>query len=193
MDHELEFQVEPEESTISGNWIVDIDYSIIWKEQWLLNKHNANICTGGILELKQEIRKGLVITFIYKCNVCGDEVSISSENPNKPILNKAAVWATLSVGSTYKHTEEFLSVLEIPPMSERMFYKLQSELGELWQDELIKNMEEAGKEEHDIAKNLGHIDEDGILHITVNLDGGWSKRSYGHTYKASSGVVSIWL
>ena len=175
MDHELEFEVEPEESIISGYRIVDIDY--IMKRAMTA----------------QEIRKGLVSTFIYKCNVCGDEVSISSENPKKPILNKAAVWATLSVGSTYKHTEEFLSVLEIPPMSERRFYKLQSELGELWQDELIKNMEEAGKEEHDIAKNLGHVDEDGIPYVTVYLDGGWSKRSYGHTYKASSGVVSICL
>lgn len=54
-------------------------------------------------------------------------------------------------------------------------------------------MKEAGKEEYKIAVEKGHIDEDGIPFITVCVDGGWSKRSYGHNYNAASGVVSIQL
>lgn len=50
----------------------------------------------------------------------------------------------------------------------------------------------AAQEEKQIATRKGHL-LDGIPFITVVGDGGWSKRSYGHTYSASSGVVSITL
>lgn len=53
----------------------------------------------------------------------------------------------------------------------------------------ITDMEAAGKEEHAIAVEKGHVDSDGIPWISVYLDGGWSKRSYGHSYNAASGVV----
>ncbi|KAF2879117.1 hypothetical protein ILUMI_27056, partial [Ignelater luminosus] len=59
----------------------------------------------------------------------------------------------------------------------------------MWKDSLWEIMELAGKEEHEIAKTNGDIDADGIPYITVFLDGGWSKRSYGHSYTAASGVV----
>lgn len=47
-----------------------------------------------------------------------------------------------------------------------------------------------GAREKAIAIEKGHV-EDGIPFITVIVDGGWSKRSYGHAYNASSGVVSF--
>lgn len=52
-------------------------------------------------------------------------------------------------------------------------------------------MKAAGEEEKRIAINKGHVNpSDGIPYITVIGDGGWCKRSYGHGYNASSGVVS---
>lgn len=59
-----------------------------------------------------------------------------------------------------------------------------------WKDELYSNMEIAGKTERSKAIELGNIDADGVPYITVYLDGGWSKRSYGHSYNAASGTVS---
>jgi hypothetical protein len=50
-------------------------------------------------------------------------------------------------------------------------------------------MRASGAKERAIAVEKGHI-EDGFPYITVIVDGGWSKRSYGHGYSASSGVVS---
>jgi hypothetical protein len=50
-------------------------------------------------------------------------------------------------------------------------------------------MDATGKEEYKIAREKGDVDQDGVAHITVFLDGGWSKRSYGHNYNAASGVV----
>lgn len=52
-------------------------------------------------------------------------------------------------------------------------------------------MEIAGKEERNIACSRGDVDPDGVPFVTVYLDGGWSKRSYGHNYNAASGVVHI--
>ncbi|CAH1375544.1 unnamed protein product, partial [Tenebrio molitor] len=52
-------------------------------------------------------------------------------------------------------------------------------------------MDAAGKEEYKIAREKGDVDQDGVAHITVFLDGGWSKRSYGHNYNAASGVAVI--
>ncbi|KAK4882011.1 hypothetical protein RN001_005330 [Aquatica leii] len=55
----------------------------------------------------------------------------------------------------------------------------------------INDMEAAGKKEHQIAVEKGCVDSDGIPWISVYLDGGWSKRSYGHNYNAASGVAVI--
>lgn len=54
-------------------------------------------------------------------------------------------------------------------------------------------MEDAHKQEIEIALSKKHIDADGVPYITVVLDGGWSKRSYGHNYSAMSGVVSSFI
>lgn len=55
---------------------------------------------------------------------------------------------------------------------------------------LYSHLEKAGKEEYKLALEKGNVDKDGIPWICVYLDGGWSKRSYGHNYDAASGVVS---
>lgn len=51
-------------------------------------------------------------------------------------------------------------------------------------------MEQAGKVEYRLAVENGDVDSDGTPYITVILDGGWSKRSYGHGFSANSGTVS---
>ncbi|CAH1107374.1 unnamed protein product [Psylliodes chrysocephalus] len=42
-----------------------------------------------------------------------------------------------------------------------------------------------------MAKENGQIDKKGDVWTTVYIDGGWSKRSYGHNYNAASGVGVI--
>lgn len=53
-------------------------------------------------------------------------------------------------------------------------------------------MQKAGEEEKRIAIEKGNVCADGTPYITVIVDGGWSKRSYGHGYNAPSGLVSIY-
>ncbi|KAF2892022.1 hypothetical protein ILUMI_14151, partial [Ignelater luminosus] len=101
------------------------------------------------------------------------------EDPNKkPVLNKAVVWATLATGRTYTHSAELFSVLDVPFLSSNMFYDIQRELGE-------NVIESAGKLEREAAIKNGDFETG---NFTVYLDGVWSKRSYGHTYNAFSGV-----
>ncbi|KAK4876094.1 hypothetical protein RN001_012516 [Aquatica leii] len=103
-------------------------------------------------------------------------------------INYGIVWGSLSSGSTYAHTAELLSVMDIPPISYYLYHKIENEL--TWKNVLWKNMEKAGVKEKEIARRNGHIDSDGVPWITVYVDGGWSKRSYGHNLNALSGVVS---
>lgn len=50
-------------------------------------------------------------------------------------------------------------------------------------------MKKAIAEEKRVAIANGHIEE-GYPYISVIVDGGWSKRTYGHGFSANSGVVS---
>ncbi|KAI4455555.1 exonuclease phage-type/recb c-terminal domain-containing protein [Holotrichia oblita] len=61
--------------------------------------------------------------------------------------------------------------------------------GAVWKDALWQELHTAGEEERLLAIEKGHVIEN-VPWITVYLDGGWSKRSYGHRYNAASGVVT---
>lgn len=59
-----------------------------------------------------------------------------------------------------------------------------------WKECIWEEIEAAGQEEKSLAIQNKQVDENGMPWITVYLDGAWSKRSYGHTYDAHSGIVS---
>lgn len=54
-----------------------------------------------------------------------------------------------------------------------------------------KIFDDALAKEVAIAKAKGHVDKDGIPCLTVIVDGGWNKRSYGHGHSASSGAAVV--
>ncbi|KAI4468265.1 cyclin [Holotrichia oblita] len=60
----------------------------------------------------------------------------------------------------------------------------------VWKDALWQELHTAGEEERLLAIEKGHVIEN-VPWITVYLDGGWNKRSYGHSYNAASGVAVI--
>ncbi|KAJ8916477.1 hypothetical protein NQ315_014696, partial [Exocentrus adspersus] len=61
----------------------------------------------------------------------------------------------------------------------------------IWKQCLQDNFNETIQQERAIAIEKNDIDTDGIPFTTVYLDGGWSKRSYGHSYSAASGTAVI--
>lgn len=101
------------------------------------------------------------------------------------------MWGAEASGSTYTPTKEIFSVMNIPYMNYHKFQCHENILREKWRAELQKSIEQAGKEERELAVKCKQIDEDGIPWTCVYADGGWSKRSYGHSFDANSGVAVI--
>ena len=83
-----------------------------------------------------------------------------------------------------------MSVVGIPIMTKKSFMDTERAIGEVWKQELLESMADAGREEKQLAVARGDFHE-GVPAITVVVDGGWSKRSHKHSYNANSGVGII--
>ncbi|KAF5281730.1 hypothetical protein FQR65_LT14570 [Abscondita terminalis] len=129
MTNELKTEVsQPNEPPISGKRIVNI--ASLLQRVIKVSENHARTCTSGSLSIDKEIRRGLESTIVLKCMMCEKTFTCSTIDLKYENINKEAVWGTLSIGSTFKHTEEFLSVLNIPPLSGTTFYTLQEELSQ---------------------------------------------------------------
>ena len=174
-----------------GKRIVDIDYFL--NELKNLNKHGPFGCGISEMEVISERRRGLISELKMKCSMCNLTKIISTENMQKEEINSnaAAVAGIMKIGCGYSNMEEFLSTLNIPPMSENTFLKEQKTIQEAWETTAMKAMETAAAEEKDFAIERGDIDGNGVPFITVVVDGSWAKRSYRTNYSSLSGVVSF--
>ncbi|KAK4871995.1 hypothetical protein RN001_016119 [Aquatica leii] len=85
--------------------------------------------------------------------------------------------------------EEFFAHINTPFLPYRVYTKEHENLSDIVHDVLWSEMEKAAKEEANIAKRRGDVDENGVPLITVVADGSWAKRSYRKNYNSSSGVV----
>ncbi|KAF2888978.1 hypothetical protein ILUMI_17195 [Ignelater luminosus] len=143
-EHQLEVELVEDPNKLNGFRVVDIEWFL--KTTLTVQTRHNRICTGGRLLFTKEIKRGLKITFILKCNTREKEISLFSEDPNKkPVVNKAVVWATLATGSTYTHSAELFSVLDVPFLSSNIFYDIQRELGGVWKDSLWNMMRQEKK------------------------------------------------
>lgn len=75
-------------------------------------------------------------------------------------------------------------------MSANKFRRIGKKLGSVWYEHLTDEIKTAGEQEKSIAIQKGHVSSDGVPFVTVYVDGGWLKRSYGHNFDSSSGMVS---
>ncbi|KAK5640569.1 hypothetical protein RI129_011380 [Pyrocoelia pectoralis] len=127
--------------------------------------------------------------------MCNTERILCTENPNqnedKLNVNSAAVLGFVSAGLGHSAMNEINANLDLPPMSYRQYSKHHEIISDVILQTAWSSMEEAGKEEAELAKEVGDIDDDGIPTITVIADGAWSKRSYKVNYDALSGVACI--
>lgn len=121
-------RVPEDKPLLKGRRIVDID--ALQKIIKLSEKH-ARACTGGSLSIVSENRNGLEAEIFLVCAMCEKRFNCFNTSDRTDDLNKAAVWGTHATGSTYKHTEEFLSILNIPAPSNSKFYNLENSLSEV--------------------------------------------------------------
>ncbi len=95
----------------------------------------------------------------------------------------AAVWGQMSTSGEHSALEETMSIMGVPVMTSS-FIDTERVIGEMWKQELLQSMAEAGREERQLAMERGEYHE-GVPAITVVVDGGWSKRSNKHSYNAN--------
>ena len=160
-----------------------------------LTSHASKCGTDIVLE--GERRDGLASVITAKCLKCGQVLSLETSHkikgPNgyqRWESNLAAVWAQMSTGGGHTKLQETMATLGIPAMSKNSFTNTERGIGEWWKQELELSMIEAGREEKRLAEERGDYHE-GVPAITVIVDGGWSKRSHGHSYNAKSGVAIV--
>ncbi|KAK4879667.1 hypothetical protein RN001_007813 [Aquatica leii] len=145
---------------LQGKRIVDISYFI--EEIKKLAVHDLQ-CTMGKMKFIKETRRGLVSKIQFYCESCNKTRTINTHPDN-----------SLSIGIGFAQLQEFLAVLDVPTI-----------VGKKWQNELCQQMKRAAEEERQMARSDGNL-ENGIPYITVIVDGGWAKRSYGHGYSSMS-------
>ncbi|GFU65287.1 yqaJ domain-containing protein [Trichonephila clavipes] len=124
-----------------------------------------------------------VVTF-YICN----ENTVVITDSEKNTLNNLSVFGALSTGSGFSQEEEKFSVMNVRYMSKDKFASCEKVTAEVMKSYAQEEMVKAILDEKQLAESRGDIDSDGYYCITLIVDGGWCKRSYGHGYNASSGV-----
>lgn len=175
-----------------GRRFVDISYLL--KSIAGLNNHSQFNCGFSDMDIVGESKNGLISCFQLKCRLCGTDKTLFTEDPSLSTelnLNSAAVLASISTGCGHTQMVEQLAILNIPQMSYRKYSTHHDLVSESIYKAVWDAMEEAGKEELALAREVGETDKDGNGLITVIVDGAWSKRSYKVNYDALSGVVSI--
>ena len=105
-------------------------------------------------------------------------------------LNTAAVNGIMSIGGGFSNMEEFLSILDIPSMSNNRFLKEQTKLTDAWKAAAIKEMDEAASLEKELAIQRGDVDSEGTPLLTIVVDRSWAKTSYRANFASLSGTVS---
>lgn len=172
---------------LNGYRIVDIHHFL--QKSMNIQYDHSKKCTGGRISFRSERFKGIVSWMTFGCTECDQTWILSTEPSNNPTLNKAFVWGTLTSGSYYAQTSHLLSIMDVHIMSSKLFRTTERVLGNIWEDRLWNEMRLAGAQERDEAIRRGDVSDDGVAFITVYVDGGWSKRSYGHNFNAASGAV----
>ncbi|KAI4455781.1 exonuclease phage-type/recb c-terminal domain-containing protein [Holotrichia oblita] len=162
-----------------------------------VNNHGPlGSCNFSHMSFISEQQKGAVSVFTFKCNMCRIDKKISTaEKTHQPSseleLNKTLVLAAISVGTGYSQLQQQLAILNIPGFSQRRYQKCQEEVSEKILETSLECMVAAGREESELARQVGDVDKDGYPLISVIADGAWSKRSYKTDYSALSGVGCI--
>ena len=96
----------------------------------------------------------------------------------------------ISSGGGSSHLQEQLACIDVPSIYHTTFISIERELGVMFEDEVMAEAMEAGKEEKMLAEHRNEYHE-GVPAISVVVDGGWSKRSHKHSFNANSSVGVI--
>lgn len=171
---------------ISGNRIVNINFLLHQMKK--ISQHEVRCIEGG-MRLTGETRKGLKSTYSYCCTFCNCTLQLSS-HPVDSTINVDFVWGLSAIGTGFSQGEELCAILDLPFMRKSTYQQQEKKVRGKWETLLLEQMQQNAENEKAFAIEAGQL-EDGVPFITVIADGGWAKRSYGHSYSSLSGVACI--
>ena len=154
-------------------------------------------CGASVMFLGESSWYGLASVLVSQCQKCqsifrcytSNKLTYNN-NSTHYTTNIQAVLGQIATGGGAEHLEEQLACVQVPALTKVSFILLERTLGRVFEQLVENNLFAAGKEERSlaIAQSTFHS---GVPAITVVVDGGWSKRSHKHSYKAKSGVGVI--
>lgn len=155
---------------------------------------HSNKCNKGPIRFHHSTKQGLATKVYFKCG-CGKIFFVSTDNDHESLkANDALAWGCQISATGFLSAIKLLSSLDLPTPCFNTFKKRQ----DLLYDDLCKTskfeMAKWANREAEIAVEKGDfVTVDGIKYpaITVVVDGGWAKRSYGHSFSSNCGVAVI--
>jgi len=157
------------------------------------NKH-SRVCKKYKLELDKEVQTGLSSRISFKC-LCGWKSALESDHSTTSLpVNMALVWGCQNSAVGRDSAMGLMTALDFSTPSAPTFFGLQTECKTDILRSLEKEMALAANEEKKLAiASEKFVVVEGVEYpaIRVVLDGGWSKRTYGHGYNANCGAAVI--
>jgi len=155
---------------------------------------HSRACKQYKLELDKEVQIGLRCRISFKC-LCGWKAGLESDHGTTTLpVNMALVWGCQNSAVGRDSAMGLMTALDLTTPSAPTFFGLQTDCKTDILFALDKEMALAAEEEKKLAvASEEFIDVEGVQYpaIRVVLDGGWSKRTYGHGYNANCGVAVI--
>ncbi|KAG5895673.1 hypothetical protein JTB14_026996 [Gonioctena quinquepunctata] len=149
------------------------------------------------MQVIEGVRKRFVLIFTLTCELCGITLQIYSDDPRNISgitesvdVNPALTSGAVPTGNVYSTLDEIPAAINMPIMAENTYSHYHDKVSDVICSTAEKIMNEAKREESELARNLGEIVGYAILSITVVSYGALSERSYNVNYTAVSGVVS---
>jgi len=129
------------------------------------------------------------------CSACNYS-SLSDKDSGRHHLDitEGMIVGAYSAGIGYSAWKSLLNCLEVSFVSKKFYLKHENAVGvrlqSLLEEDLTKNIEAT---KQFAAENGNCVNVDGVSYptTTVIVDGGWSKRSYGHSFNSNAGVAVI--
>ncbi|KAK4887444.1 hypothetical protein RN001_003715 [Aquatica leii] len=147
---------------------------------------------GGEMILVETVHHyGIASVLKFACSklLCSDTASVHTADATS--LNADAVWSGLGIGIGFSQAEEFCAVLQTPYMCNSTYFKYERTIGQPFKNLETKKLQNNIDEEKQAAVSAGNISKEGHPCISVIVDGGWGKRSYGHAYNSNTGAAYL--
>jgi hypothetical protein len=153
---------------------------------------HAKVCTNCDMEA---VLSGVLGITHANCKKCGYTFCLETEkNDLKFSKNEALVWGMYVSGSNFEQMKNIFVTLRLPFPTFLTFQAFEASVYASFKIAKEKILAINGKLERELALTNNEfviVDGEKVPYITVTVDGSWSKRSYGHSYNANSGMAVI--